>query len=161
MNSKSKTIAALVLAILLPQLAGLLGAFATADSVSTWYVDELNKPAFTPPGFVFPIVWPMLYLFMGIASWQVWKELGAHPLATKALWLYGIQLALNTLWSFLFFGMKMPGLAFIEILLLWVFIALTMLYFFKIRRPAGWLFVPYLLWVSFASVLNGTIWWMN
>lgn len=161
MNPKTKSAVALVVAIVLPQLAGLLGAVATADSVSTWYVEELNKPAFTPPGFVFPIVWPLLYLFMGIASWQIWKSLEEHPLAGKALLLYGIQLLLNTLWSFLFFGLRMPGLAFAEILLLWVFIALTMIYFFKIRRSAGWLFVPYLIWVSFASVLNGTIWLMN
>ncbi len=160
MNEKASQFIALIICLLLPQLAGGLGAIATAESVNTWYA-EINKPFFTPPGFVFPIVWPLLYFMMGLASWFIWKQRNSHPLGRRALWIYGIHLVLNTLWSFLFFGLQNPGLAFAEIILLWLVIVVTMLYFFKIRRLAGYLFVPYLAWVSFATVLNGTIWLMN
>ncbi len=155
-----KHLPALIICLLIPQLIGAVGAWATSASVETWYA-EIDKPWFTPPGFVFPIVWPLLYGMMGVASWMVWKRRGVNPLADTALWVYGFHLVLNFLWSFLFFGLQQPGLAFGEILLLWAMIALTMYFFYLIRPAAGLLLAPYLVWVSFAAVLNGTIWWMN
>lgn len=162
MSSTQKNILALIVCLILPQVAGGLGAIATADSVSTWYT-EINKPGFTPPGWVFPVVWPTLYFMMGLASWFVWKERvkddGSR--VKKALIVYGIHLVLNTLWSFLFFGMQNPGAAFIEIIILLAMIAWTIKLFYDIRPLAGYLLIPYIIWVSYATVLTGTIWWIN
>lgn len=159
-----KNVLIFFLCISLPQLAGGLGALVTADSVNTWYT-EINKPSFTPPGWIFPVVWPALYFMMGLASFLIWRS-GALQTAGKdavrfALIIYGIHLLLNTLWSFLFFGLQNPGLAFIEIILLWGFIAWLIFLFYRIRASAGILLIPYLIWVTFATVLNGTIYFMN
>ncbi|MFO8184768.1 MAG: TspO/MBR family protein, partial [Candidatus Aegiribacteria sp.] len=118
---------------------------------------SLAKPSFNPPGWVFGPVWTVLYILMGIAVWLVWKEQGF----STAVYLFMAQLALNALWSYLFFGANKPGLAFLEIILLWVLILLTMILFWRVRTAAGVLFIPYLLWVSFASVLNYSLWRMN
>jgi len=155
-----KNVIALIICILIPQLAGGLGAYFTAESVATWYT-QIEKPAFTPPGYLFSIVWPLLFLLMGISSWLIWKKLGQHPLAGWALGVYGIQLILNTLWSFIFFGMQNPGLALVEIIILWAMIAYTMMLFYKVRKAAAYLLIPYILWVSFAIALNASIWWLN
>ncbi len=134
-----------------------LGGIAT--DTGTWY-QELTRPAWNPPGWVFGPVWTLLYTLMGIAAWGVWKEVGfdagAVPLA-----LFGVQLALNGLWSWLFFAWQAPGWAFAEILVLWVAIAATLLAFYRVKAWTGYLLVPYLLWVSYAAALNGWIWWMN
>ncbi len=121
-----------------------------------WY-EALEKPSFNPPGWVFAPVWTLLYVLMGIAAWLVWKEQGFSP----AVILFISQLVLNALWSYLFFGANRPDLAFFEIVVLWVLILLTMVLFWKARTPAGALLVPYLLWVSFASVLNFSLWRLN
>lgn len=134
-----------------------LGGIAT--DTGTWY-QELTRPAWNPPGWVFGPVWTLLYTLMGIAAWGVWNEAGfgagAVPLA-----LFGVQLALNGLWSWLFFAWQAPGWAFAEILVLWVAIAATLLAFYRVKAWTGYLLVPYLLWVSYAAALNGWIWWMN
>ncbi|MBN2587169.1 MAG: tryptophan-rich sensory protein [Candidatus Fermentibacteraceae bacterium] len=121
-----------------------------------WY-ETLEKPSFNPPGWIFGPVWTLLYILMGTAAWLVWKEQGFSP----ALILFIAQLALNALWSYLFFGANRPDLAFFEIVVLWVLILLTMIFFWKARTLAGALLVPYLLWVSFASVLNFSLWRLN
>ncbi len=139
--------------VLISLSAGFIGSrFPPGE----WY-GSLAKPSFNPPGWVFGPVWTLLYILMGIAVWLVWKEQGF----STAVYLFMAQLALNALWSYLFFGANKPGLAFLEIILLWVLILLTMILFWRVRTAAGVLFIPYLLWVSFASVLNYSLWRMN
>lgn len=152
-------IRALILSIILAQMAGAIGSFFTASSVRDWY-NLLTMPSFSPPSWVFGPVWLMLYTLMGIAAYLVWlqkKKKGSR----RALIVYGIHLGLNTLWSILFFGLHNPGAAFVEILILLGFIVYTCVLFWKIDSRAGWLMVPYILWVSFASVLNGAIYFLN
>lgn len=150
----------LVAAVLFCQAAGFLGSLATTPSIGGWY-KGLVKPSFNPPDWIFGPVWTSLYLLMGIALFLVWR-LGLKTEGVQAaLIVFLIQLALNTLWSILFFGLHQPFPAFIEILVLWAFILWTMIKFFGLSRPAGWLLVPYLLWVSFASILNFFLWWGN
>jgi len=157
---KGADILKLVLSIVICQGAGFLGSLATTPSIATWY-KSLAKPSFSPPNAVFGPVWITLYLMMAVALFLVWKRGAATAGVKSALVLFFVQLALNTLWSVLFFGLHQPGWAFIEIVGLWVFILLTLLAFWRISLPAGLLLVPYLLWVSFASALNFTIWRLN
>lgn len=124
-----------------------------------WY-EGLNKPAFNPPSWLFGPVWFVLYLAMGTAAWMVWRKSGFRG-AALALGLYMCQLVLNAAWTPVFFGLKQPGAAFAVIVAMWVAIALTIVAFWKHRRVAAGLLVPYLLWVSFASVLNFSLWQMN
>lgn len=146
----------------LPVLVGAISGIATASGVGGWYAG-IAKPPFNPPGWVFGPVWTLLYLLMGVSSWRVFGTFDGFRafLLSAPGGIYLAQLALNFAWSFLFFGFRRPGLAFIEILVLWVVI-LAMIRVFWLRDPlSGWLQVPYVLWVSFASVLNGSIWWLN
>jgi tryptophan-rich sensory protein len=130
--------------------------FFTAGAVTQWY-PTLNKPSFNPPPWIFAPVWTTLYIMMAVAAWLVWMK--GH--SRTALNLFFVQLALNFAWSFLFFGAKSPGFALIEIVALWLAILLTLMSFWKRSNIAGWLLVPYLAWVSFAGVLNASIWWLN
>ena len=157
--SASRSMIGLVVSIAVSFGAGLVGSLFTARSVGGWYL-ALDKPAWTPPSAVFGPVWSLLYLLMGIAAWLVWRRGGfaAHPLA---LTLFASQLVLNAVWSFLFFGLRLPGAAFVEIVVLWALILATLIAFWRAVPVAGLLFVPYLLWVSFASALNFAIWRLN
>lgn len=148
----NKNIVKLIISIVICELAGIIGAIFTASSVNTWYV-SLNKPSFNPPNWIFSPVWIILYLLMGIAFYLVWKQ------ANKKLF-FG-QLILNALWPVLFFGLKCPFLAFIVIVILWILILLTLIDFYKIEKRAGLLLIPYLLWVSFAAVLNFNLFILN
>ena len=140
---------------------GYLSGTATRSSITTWF-PTLVKPSFNPPAWVFAPVWSLLYTMMGIAAGLVWSRIDFENQAVrKALTYFVIQLDLNALWSILFFGLKNPLLAFIEIILLWLMIYETYIKFIKIDKIAGYLFIPYLFWVSFAMVLNGSIWWLN
>jgi len=140
---------------------GYFSGIATQSSVNTWF-PTLVKPSFNPPGWVFAPVWSFLYIIMGIAAGLVWSRIDYEREAVrKALLFFAIQLALNALWSILFFGIKNPLLALVEIVLLWLMIYETYVKFAKIDKIAGYLFIPYLLWVSFATVLNASIWWLN
>lgn len=121
-----------------------------------WY-GSLDKPAWNPPAWIFGPVWTLLYLMMAVAAWLVWKRDGWR----RPIWLYLIQLALNATWSPVFFGARQLGLAFGVIILLWCSILMTLLAFRPISKPAGWMFVPYLAWVTFATALNYTLWRMN
>ena len=136
---------------------GIVGGVATAGAVVDWF-PTLKKPFFNPPSWVFAPVWTLLYIMMAVAAWRVWLA-GAQ--SKPALNLFFIQLVLNFLWPLLFFGLHMPGLALVDITIMWIMIALTIRAFFGIARPAGWLLVPYLAWVSFATLLNASIWWLN
>ena len=125
----------------------------------TWYAG-LNKPTWNPPGWIFGPVWTALYLMMGVSAWLVWQR-GGFAAQRRPLVIFLVQLSLNACWSPLFFGLHSPGLAFGEIIVLWVAIASTIVAFRGVSRPAAWLLAPYLAWVSFASVLNFTIWRLN
>lgn len=138
-------------------LAGVIGGVATRPG--EWYA-SLDKPAWTPPGWIFGPVWTILYLMMGVAAWLVWERRGTGR-AEAALTLFVVQLALNALWSWLFFGWHRIDLAVVEILILWLLIAATLSAFVRVRRAAGALLVPYLLWVSFAGALTLEIWRRN
>jgi tryptophan-rich sensory protein len=140
-------------------VGGLAGA-ATDSGVRDWY-PTLTKPSFNPPSWVFGPVWTVLYILMGIAAFLVWNKGLDQEGVRLALALFAAQLFLNGLWSFLFFGMESPFVAFLEILVLWVLIVATVIAFWRMNPWAGLLLVPYLGWVSFAAVLNGSIWVLN
>lgn len=150
----------LIISIIICQLAGVIGSFFTASSVSTWY-QALNKASFNPPGWLFGPVWIFLYLLMGISLYLVWNKGIKSRQAKAAVTVFGIQLALNALWSIIFFGLKSPLFAFIEMIILWIAIMSTIVYFYKISKTAAYLLVPYILWVSFALVLNFFIYYLN
>lgn len=139
--------------------AGGLGAIATAPEIEDWY-QTLEKPVWNPPDNVFGPVWTTLYLLMAFAAWLVYRRDGFRKAAIP-LSLFAIQLVLNALWSWIFFGFHQPGWAFGEILVLWLAILATTVAFFRSSTSAGCLLLPYLAWVSFASVLNFAIWRMN
>ena len=142
----------LLASIIICQLAGIIGAVFTTPSISGWYAG-LNKPFFNPPNWLFGPVWTLLYLLMGIALYVIWNQKDGVETKT-ALIFFAVQLGLNTLWSIIFFGMRLPSVAFIEILILLLFIILTIVKFFPISKASAYLLIPYLLWVSFASLLN-------
>ena len=135
-----------------------LGSIATAPALATWYAG-LVKPSWNPPNWIFGPVWTMLYAMMAVAAWLVWRHGGPRRLA--ALILFGVQLALNVSWSWLFFGLRQPGAALAEILLLWLAIGATARAFGLLSQPAALLLIPYLLWVGFAAVLNWALWRLN
>lgn len=140
---------------------GYISGIVTRDSVDTWYV-TLAKPVFNPPNWIFAPMWTILYILMGIAAGLVWDNIETQrETVRRALIYFAIQLALNALWSILFFGLHNPMLALIEIVLLWLMIYETFVQFNKVNKIAGYLFIPYLLWVTFALVLNASIWWLN
>lgn len=147
----STKIPQLILSIGICLGAGILGSFFTISAIPTWYV-TLNKPFFSPPNFVFGPVWTTLYILMGISLYLVWTSKGKFK--KKAINLFLLQLGLNALWSIMFFGMKNPTLALVDIIALWITIFLTIKAFQPISKLAANLLVPYILWVSFASLLN-------
>lgn len=152
--------AALLGFVVLAQVVGGIGAISTTSKIPTWYA-ELIKPAFNPPNWVFGPVWTILFLLMGIASFLIWQSDASIHEKRDAFAAYGMQLLLNVLWSVIFFGLQSPGVAFGEIIALWLAIAVTIKEFSKIYRPAAWLMAPYLAWVSFAAFLNFSIWILN
>lgn len=148
----------LLISIILPQIAGGLGALVTISSVGSWY-QTIEKPSFNPPSWIFGPTWTLLYIMMGISLYLIWKS--NHPFKKRALWLFGIQLILNAIWSPAFFGLQSPILGLIVIVPLWVMILICIRAFFPIDKWASYLLIPYLLWVSFATVLNASIWYLN
>ncbi|MEO0038134.1 MAG: Tryptophan-rich protein TspO [Bacteroidota bacterium] len=142
-------------------LVGYLSGMVTRDSITTWY-PTLVKPSFNPPNWVFAPVWTILYIMMGVAGGMVWNRLEKDTEnVKKAFTFFIIQLALNAAWSVIFFYFHNPFLALIEVILFWLLIFETHIQFKKIDKTAGLLFIPYLAWVSFATVLNASIWWLN
>ena len=150
----------LILSIIICQAAGLIGTIFTMDSIPTWYA-ALNKPTFNPPNWLFGPVWTVLYLMMGISLFIVWKEELKNKIVKSAFIIFMIQLFLNTIWSVVFFGMQSISGGLIIIVLLWLMILFTIIKFMKISRVAGILLIPYLLWVSFATFLNYSIFQLN
>jgi benzodiazapine receptor len=150
----------LATSLVIPLAAGFIGSMATARSVTTWYA-ALEKPAFSPPNWVFGPVWTALYVLMGIALFRVWTKGLAFPGVRAGLILFGIQMGLNALWSIAFFGLRSPLAGLVVIAALWLALVLTIMVFFRIGLAPGLLLVPYILWVSFASVLNFSIYSLN
>lgn len=149
----------LIVAIALCLGAGGLGAIATTPEIDGWY-KTIEKPSWNPPGYVFGPVWTMLYVMMAVAAWLVWKPAGFKA-AKLPLALFAVQLLLNVAWSWIFFHFHQLGWAFAEIVVLWLAIVATTITFFRRSKIAGSLMVPYLIWVSFASLLNFAIWQLN
>ena len=146
----------LIICIAICQGAGFIGSWFTTASIPTWY-DSLQKPPFTPPGWFIGLVWIILYTFMGIALYLIWRKYGNEPGVAVAMVLFFAQLALNVLWSVVFFGLKSPMGGIYTIIPLWFFIFITTIKFFPIDRISGYFMIPYLIWVSFASILNAFI----
>lgn len=152
-------IAGLVFFLVLCLAVSAAGGVITASSVNTWY-QGLDKPPFNPPDWVFAPVWTTLYVLMAIAAWRVWRT-PRSPARRNALLLFAVQLVLNLVWSLVFFGFRNIGMAMLEIATLLLAIIATALVFGRLDRPAGVLFVPYLLWVGYAAVLNFSLWLLN
>lgn len=154
-----KELAAFAVSLIVCFAAADLGAWFTFQSLETWYA-ELKKPGFQPPDWVFGPVWTTLYFLMAVAAWLVWRARSRAP-ALYPLMLFAMQLSLNVAWSYCFFYLRRPELALAAIIVLWLAIAATLLAFLQSSRAAGWLLVPYLLWVAFAAVLTYAIWTLN
>ena len=167
----------LLAAIVVCQAAGAIGGFATANSVDTWYL-TLRKSPLNPPGWVFGPVWTMLYTFMGIALYRAWMSVRRAPVAAEgggvgvtgassevaarvSFTPFWTQLALNTAWSLVFFGLRQPLGALVTLVALLLGIVATIRSFGRVDRPAAWLLVPYAVWVTFAGYLNASVWWLN
>ena len=149
-----------IICILLCLSAGGIGAGFTAPAIPAWYA-TLAKPSFSPPDWVFAPVWTLLYILMGIAAALVWKKGLQAPRVRSALVIFLVQLILNMLWSFLFFGLRSPLYGLLDILFLWAMILVTIARFSKISIPAALLMIPYVLWVTFATGLNFGIFILN
>ena len=155
-----KKFSKLVCSVSVCLLTGFLGSFVTMDSITTWYAD-LSRPSFTPPDWTFGVVWPILYVMMGVSAFLIWER-GINKRQVKvALGLFVLQLVLNGIWTPIFFGLHMIALALVEIVLLWAAILLTIIAFWRISKPSTFLLFPYILWVSFAVVLNAAFWHLN
>ena len=161
MKARSLFIAIVFIAV--AEAVGIIGFLLGGDFIS-WYM-MLSKPSVSPPTWVFGPVWTLLYALMGIAAFLVWRSRPAHSVAAKrrsrALRLYAAQLFANFIWTPLFFGMHNVGLALIDIVVLWCLIVATMVSFYSVNRTAAYLLIPYLCWVSFATFLNASIWFLN
>jgi translocator protein len=156
-----KTYLRILLCVVICLAVGYLSSITTQSGIKTWY-PTIVKPIFNPPNWVFAPVWTMLFILMGIAAGRVWNQLETNKeLVKKGLLFFGVQLVLNALWSYLFFGLQNIFLALIEIILLWLVIYETYLIFKKIDKKASYLLLPYLAWVGFASILTASIFWLN
>lgn len=154
-----RNIAVLAACVAVPLAVGLLSGLATASGVEDWY-PGLRKPAFNPPNWVFGPMWTLLYVLMGISLYWIWTAPRGRARA-RALIVFAIQLALNCAWSFLFFAFHKIGIALVEIALIWCAVLLMIFVFRQVHKPAALLQVPYLLWVTFATVLNAALWRLN
>ncbi len=154
MKKNKLQIGKLITSIIICEGVGILGSFITVSSIQTWY-QFLNKPFFNPPSWIFGPVWTILYLLMGFSLYLIWIR------NRRKLTIFWIQLGLNAAWSFLFFGLHSPLLAFIDILVLLITIIITIKTFYKIYAPAGLILLPYLAWVGFATILNFSILILN
>ena len=149
----------LIISVAIPLLVGGISALLTRNSMQTF--DEISKPPLSPPGWLFPVVWTILYTLMGIASYIIWTAVTTYEKRREALGLYAIQLMFNFLWPIIFFNLKEYFFAFIWIVTLWLFIFATKQRFEKIDKTASYLLIPYLVWVAFAAYLNLGVWILN
>jgi translocator protein len=149
----------LLYSIIITLGVGVIAGFATISNIAGWYA-TLSKPAFNPPNWIFGPVWTLLYILMGIALSLIWKQPNS-PNKSNSLWLFFIQLFLNFCWSFLFFYFHRIGFALVDIVMLWILIILTIFSFSRLNKTAAFLLLPYICWVSFATILNGAIYSLN
>ena len=149
----------LIISIISCELVGILGAFFTTKNIPIWF-EGLKKPSFNPPNWIFGPVWFILYFIMGISFYLIWNKSGEVNIKIPVLFFI-LQLIFNFFWSVIFFGLKMPGLAFIDILVLSALILICIIVFYSISNTASYLLIPYFLWVCFASLLNYKIWTLN
>jgi len=158
--NKSSLLTKVAICVTLCMIAGFVSGMSTSTGIENWY-STLNKPFFNPPNWIFAPVWTILYLMIGIAAGLIWHK-GFNQNGVKvALSLFVAQFLLNLIWSPIFFNLQAPTIAFIIIIILWVLIILTIMHFNKVDKIAGRLLIPYLLWVSFATILNGAIVYLN
>jgi tryptophan-rich sensory protein len=157
---KAIEIVKLVVSIIACQLAGLIGSIFTTPSIPTWYA-SLRKPVFTPPNWLFAPVWTALFLLMGVALFLIWRKGLGIPGVKVALIIFIVQLIFNILWSVAFFGLKSPLFGLIVIVILWIAILLTIINFYRLSTVAGLLLIPYIVWVSFAGILNFSLFTLN
>lgn len=150
----------LSVSILICLAVGGISGYITANEIPAWYM-TLNKPSFNPPNWIFAPVWTTLYILMGISFWMIWKSGAEETVKNKAMVFFIVQLVLNFFWSIIFFNFHQLGFALAEIVLLWIFILLSVISFYPISKAASYLLIPYICWVSFASVLNFAIWKLN
>lgn len=150
----------LIIAIAIPLAVGGTSGFFTITGVDSWF-QTVNKPSWNPPNWIFGPVWTTLYALMGVALFLVWKSDGSDILKKTAIALFAVQMVLNFFWSFIFFDQHQIGWALVEIIVLWVSILLTIFAFGNVSKLAAWLLVPYISWVSFATILNYSIWKLN
>ena len=150
----------LIISLTLSQLAGLVGSVFTTSAIPTWYA-ALEKPSFSPPNWLFGPVWISLYILMGISIYLIWQRIEENKKTRRAMWLFWINLFFNASWSIIFFGLHNPGLAFVNIIIIWLLIIILMFKFWPINKWSTYLLIPYFIWVSFASVLNYFIWYLN
>lgn len=158
-RSPGRDIAGLIVFLTMCLVVSVIGGALTATSVGDWY-QALEKPAFNPPDWVFAPVWTALYVMMAVAGWRTWRRAGFER-GGRALAVFAVQLGLNMLWSFLFFGLQRIDLALAEIVILLVAIFVNTAMFWRIDRWAGVLFVPYAIWVAYAATLNASLWLLN
>jgi tryptophan-rich sensory protein len=149
-----------LISLLITLAIGFTAAFFTRPEIHGWY-STLKKPSFNPPPWLFAPVWTCLYILIAIAAYLIWKHRSRKPVYKVTRTIYFVQLFLNFLWSVVFFGMHQIAGAFMVIALLWISIILTIYWFNKFNKIAGWLLLPYLLWVSFAGILNASIYLLN
>lgn len=152
-------IGAFLLSLIIPLAVGGISGFFTVSAIPGWY-QTIQKPSWNPPSWVFGPVWTTLYVLMGIAMYLIWTQPRTEQ-RQRALYLNAAQLILNFFWSLIFFNLHAIGWALIEIIILWVVIVQTMFAYDRVYKPAAWLLLPYIVWVTFATILNGTIWWLN
>lgn len=157
---RSIKIPQLATSISLPFIAAAIGSYFTMPAITSWYA-TLEKPFFSPPNWLFGPVWTLLYLLMGISLYLVWTARANKAQKAVAMKVFFVQLVLNSVWSIVFFGLQSPLLALLVIVGLWILIVLTIKHFLKISKIASWLLIPYLAWVSFASLLNLAIFYLN
>lgn len=150
----------LIIAIAIPLVVGGTSGFFTITGVDSWF-QTVNKPSWNPPNWIFGPVWTSLYALMGVALFLVWKSDGSDMLKKTAIALFAVQMILNFFWSFIFFDQHQIGWALVEIIVLWISILLTIFAFGNVSKLAAWLLVPYISWVSFATILNYSIWKLN
>ena len=157
---KIRNVRTLAISISAPLVAGAIGSIFTAPAIPGWYA-SLIKPSFSPPNWIFGPVWTLLYFLMGVSFYLVLKDWKGGKEQKRAARYFILQLILNILWSVIFFGLKSPLTAFLEIIILWFLILLTIVSFYKLNKISGILLIPYIIWVSFASVLNLAVYYLN
>lgn len=150
----------LIICIVICLAVGGVSGYFTADEIPNWYA-ALNKPTFNPPNWIFGPVWSALYILMAVSLWLVWKSDVDSSIKNKAILIFAMQLILNFFWSIIFFHFHQLGFALVEIICMWIFILFSIIKFYPVSKTASYLLFPYLLWVSFASILNYAIWKLN